>query len=276
MPVVTPHPSRARHSGAVASLPGRRCDPYNGAVAQLTLTVLSLRYSSWSMRPWIVLTHAGAPFATETVELPHMTRRTDEPEETLTLEERRRLGSVHGLFPVLRVGATPIHESLAICEFVADTFPQAGLWPDDPLRRARARAVCCEMVSGFRAIRGELSSHLFGRVTSYKPGIDTRAEIDRVFELLRECLERSGGPFLFGRFGIADAMYFPMLGRFRTYGVQMPAEVGAYAEAVDAVPAVRALVEAARTAPRLALYDRYLKLLGGDPDAALHAASARR
>src|SRR5690606_27778323 len=228
------------------------------SMMQLTLTVLSLRYSSWSMRPWIVLTHAGAQFATETVELPHMTRKTDEPEETLTLAERRKLGSVHGLFPVLRVGATPIHESLAICEFVAETFPDAGLWPDDPLRRAQARAISCEMVSGFRAIRGELSAHLFGRVPSFKPSVDARAEIDRVFELLTECLERSGGPFLFGRFGIADAMYFPMLGRFRTYGVPMPAEVEEYAKAVDAVPAVRALIETARTAPRLALYDRYL------------------
>lgn len=241
------------------------------SVTQLTLTVLSLRYSSWSMRPWIVLTHAGAQFATETVDLPHMTRKTDEPDETLTLAERRKLGSVHGLFPVLRVGTTPIHESLAICEFVAETHPAAGLWPDDPLRRAQARAICCEMVSGFRAIRGELSCHLFGRVSSFKPSVDARAEIDRVFELMRECLERSGGPFLFGRFGIADAMYFPMLSRFRTYGVEMPPEVEEYAEAVDAVPAVRALIATARKAPRLALYDRYLSFLGGDPDAALNA-----
>src|SRR5690606_15077425 len=171
----------------------------------------------------------------------------------------------HGLFPVLYVGDTPIHESLAICEYVADTFPDAGLWPDDPLRRAQARAISCEMVSGFRAIRGELSSHLFGRVGGYKPSADTRDEIERVFELVGECVARSGGPFLFGRFGIADAMYFPMLCRFRTYGVEMPPNVAAYAAAVDAVPAVRALVETARTAPRLALYDRYLRLLGGDP-----------
>src|SRR5690606_8896853 len=176
------------------------------SMTDLTLTVLSLRYSSWSMRPWIVLTHAGAQFATETVELPHMTRKADEPEETLALGDRRKLGSVHGLFPVLRVGDTPIHESLAICEYVAETFPHAALWPDDALRRAQARAISCEMVSGFRAIRGELSSHLFGRVAGFAPSADARAEIDRVFELLGECLQRSGGPFLFGRFGIADAM----------------------------------------------------------------------
>jgi len=217
------------------------------------------------MRPWIVLTHAGAEFTTRTVELPHMTRKADEPETTLSLAERRKLGSVHGLFPVLDVDGTPIHESLAICEYAAETFPEAGLWPEDRLDRARARAISCELVSGFRAIRGELSSHLFGRVKGFQPSADARAEIDRVFELLRESLARSGGPFLFGRFGIADAMYFPMLGRFRTYGVEMPPDIAAYAEAVDAVPAVRALVETARSAPRLALYDRYLRLLGGDP-----------
>ena len=236
---------------------------------QLTLTVLSLRYSSWSMRPWIVLTHAGAEFTTETVELPHMTRKADEPEETLSLAERRKLGSVHGLFPVLRVDGTPIHESLAICEYVAEAFPDAGLWPEDGLRRAQARAISCEMISGFRAIRGELSSHLFGRVSGFRPSLDAQGEIERVFGLLDESLARSGGPFLFGRFGIADAMYFPMLGRFRTYGVEMPRDIEAYARAVDDVPAVRALVETARTAPHLALYDRYLRLLGGDPDAAL-------
>ncbi len=238
----------------------------------LTLTVLSLRYSPWSMRPWMVLTHAGARFTTETVELAHMTRNADEPEETPALADRRKLGSVHGLFPVLRVGETPVHESLAICEYVADTFPEVGLWPEDALRRAQARALCCELVSGFRAIRNELSSHLFGRVSGFTPSAEARAEIARVFELVRDALEHSGGPFLFGRFGIPDAMYFPMLGRFRTYGVEMPGQILTYAENVDAVPAVRALLQTARTAPRLALYDRYLKLLGGDPDAALHAA----
>src|SRR5690606_25199933 len=96
----------------------------------------------------------------------------------------------------------------------------------------------------------ELSSHLFGRVKGFQPSADARAEIDRVFELLRESLARSGGPFLFGRFGIADAMYFPMLGRFRTYGGEMPPDIAAYAGAVVAVPAGRALVESARASCR--------------------------
>ena len=134
-------------------------------MSKLKLTVLSLRYSSWSMRPWLALYHTGAPFETETVALPHMARQS----ETTSLEQRRALGSVRGLFPVLRVDGTPIHESLAICEYVADAFPDAHLWPAEPLHRAAARAICSEMVSGFSAMRNELSCHLFGRVPSFKP-----------------------------------------------------------------------------------------------------------
>jgi len=236
---------------------------------ELVLTVLSLRYSSWSMRAWLALTQAGASFRTVTVELPHMTRKAHEPEVTLSLAERRKLGSVSGMFPVLRVDGEPIHESLAICELAAELFPEAGLWPADRLARARARAICAEMASGFRVIRGELSSHLFARVPGFSPSREARDEIARVFEIWSEALDRSGGPYLFGEFGIADAMYYPMLGRFRTYGVELPASIAPYAEAIDRAPAVRALIEAARTAPRLALYNRYVQLLGGDPDAAL-------
>jgi glutathione S-transferase len=118
-------------------------------MSKLTLTVLSLRYSSWSMRPWLALTHAGVKFETETVELPHMQRAGD----TTSLAQRRAMGSVRGLFPVLRVDGTAIHESLAICEYVADTHAATQLWPADALRRAEARAICSEMVSGFTSMR---------------------------------------------------------------------------------------------------------------------------
>ena len=127
-------------------------------MSKLKLTVLSLRYSSWSMRPWLVLYHTGVPYDTETVTLPHMARQS----EDTSLTDRRKLGSVRGLFPVLRVGETRIHESLAICEYVADTFSDARLWPAEALQRAGARAICSEMVSGFSAMRNELSCHLFG------------------------------------------------------------------------------------------------------------------
>jgi glutathione S-transferase len=234
---------------------------------KLKLIVLSLRYSSWSMRPWLVLYHTGAPFETETVALPHMAKQS----ETTTLAQRRAIGSVRGLFPVLRVDGTSIHESLAICEYVADTFPEAQLWPAQPLDRAAARAICSEMVSGFTAMRNELSCHLFGRVQSFKPTEAAVADIGRVFEIWNEKLEASGGPFLFGRFSIADAMYYPVLTRFRTYGIELPRSLVGYAEALETQPAVLALLAVASAAPRIPVYDDYLRRFGGDPDAALRA-----
>jgi glutathione S-transferase len=95
----------------------------------------------------------------------------------------------------------------------------------------------------------------------------TKREIERCFEIWREALQRSGGPFLFGRFTIADCMYYPMRTRFRTYGVPIPTDLEAYATALDEAPAVQALIEVARSAPHVPAYDEYLRGLGGDPDA---------
>lgn len=230
-------------------------------MAELKLTVLSLRYSSWSMRPWLTLTHAGARFTTETVEL--------ESFETTTLPERRMLGSITGLFPILRVDGTPIHESLAICEYAAEAYPEASLWPDGILDRARARAICAEMVGGFGAMRSEMTCHLFGRAPAFRPSDAARSNIDRVFELWGECLERSGGPFLFGKATIADFFYYPVLTRLRTYGIELTGAAQTYAAAVDGLPAVMSLIARARSEPKIGIYDDYIRKLGGEPDAAI-------
>lgn len=230
-------------------------------MAELKLTVLSLRYSSWSMRPWLVLAHAGATFETITVEL--------ESYETTTLAARRTLGSVSGLFPVLRIDGTAIHESMAIAEYAAEAFPDSALWPESGLERARARAICSEMVSNFSAMRNEMSCHLFGRTPSFVPSQPARRNIDRVFEIWSECLDRSGGPFLYGDPTIADFFYFPVLTRFRTYGIKIPGTIEPYAKAVDRVPAVEALLVKAGSEPTIAIYDAYFQKLGGDPNAAL-------
>lgn len=242
----------------------------------LRLAVLSLRYSSWSMRPWLALTHAGADFETRTaeVELGRQTPSTADDASLAkvgaeTLRERRALGSVTGLFPVLHVGDASIHESLAICEWVNDAFPDADLHPGDALSRARARAIASEMATGFSNLRTHMSCHLYGRVTGYRPNAATELEIARVFEIWEDALERSGGPFLFGRFGIADAMYYPVRTGLRTYGVPIPERLAPYVAALDALPAVQALDRVARAAPRIPAYDEYLRSLGGDPDAAL-------
>ena len=125
--------------------------PETNSVPDLLLRVLSLRYSSWSIRPWLALTEAGAPFSVETIEIEDLAAQGVDTSPALTsiskaqLARRRAQGSITGLFPVLYVDGNPIHESLAICEWVAEAFPEAALWPDDSLERARARAVSCEM-----------------------------------------------------------------------------------------------------------------------------------
>ena len=242
----------------------------------LRLVVVSLRYSSWSMRPWLVLTHAKAAFETETaeIELGRQTPGTGDDAALAKLQRdvivaRRARGSVAGLFPVLHVDGAPIHESLAICEYANELFPQARLWPEAGLARARARAISTEMATSFANMRMKMSCHLFGRVPRYAPNAATQRDIDRVLEIWREALDRSGGPFLFGRFSIADAMFFPVRTRLRTYGVAIPDDVSEYVRALDELPAVQAFHEVARSAPAIPVYDAYLRELGGDPDAVL-------
>lgn len=248
-------------------------------IGELRLSVVTLRYSSWSMRPWLALTHAGAKFETATADVELGKRNPNDPsdgaaeQEGKLLAERRKIGSVNGFFPTLRVGDdTLIHESLAICEWANDAFPAARLWPEDREARARARAISCEMHSGFTNVRTHLSCHLFGRLPQpYPLDAVTKRETGRCFEIWRDALARSGGPFLFSHFTIADCMYYPMRTRFRSYGVEIPADLMPYAAALDGHPAVRALLDVARTAPRVPVYDEYLQKLGGDPDAALKA-----
>lgn len=239
-------------------------------MSSLQLTVLSLAYSSWSMRAWLALTHADVAFSTRTVALPSMQRQGDTNSGALadvpadSLAQRQELGSVSGLFPVLWVGDTPIHESLAICEFAAENYAPS-LWPSDSIARAQARSVSCEMVGGFTNLRGELSCHLFGRVPNHRPSRATENDLARIFGIWRECLQRWGGPFLFGEFSIADAMYFPVLSRLQTYAVPIPDDLQAYASSLWQAPAVKALMIAARKAPVIPIYDDYLVGLGGTP-----------
>jgi len=239
------------------------------------LIVLSLRYSSWSMRPWLALTAAGADFDTITVEIPEIGVHRSEDGAALAdlrrqqLAARRRLGSVTGLFPVLEVDGTQIHESLAICEWAAERYPEAELWPADAMQRARARSLCCEMMTGFTALRTQMSCHVFARVADFRPDPSTQVDIDRVFEIWRTCLDGSGGPFLGGAFGILDCFYFPVLTRFRTYGIPLDPTLEAFAAGLEAHPAVTAWRSVARGAPALPAYDAMIRERGGDPVAAL-------
>jgi glutathione S-transferase len=220
---------------------------------KLELVIASLRYSSWSIRAWLALTHAGARFNTKTIGL------LTEPD----WKEQILAHSPAGKIPVLLVDDVAIHESLAICEWTNERFPDAGLWPEDPMQRARARAVSAEMASGFEKIREHLPMHDHARVPSFEPDEATHGQIEHLFESWRECLSVSGGPYLFGGFSIADCMYLPMASRLRTYGISLTDSAASYCQALWSHPAVNAWTEAARSAPAIPVYDEYVQGLGG-------------
>lgn len=227
------------------------------------------------MRALLPLLHAEADVEVKTVTL-ELSRQGDpapggemdaeryEQWAAERLVARRALGSVTGSFPVLTVAGEQIHESLAICEWTAERYPEARLWPREVMPRARARALSAEMASNFVNLRQHMSCHVFARVPGFVPNGPTRVEIARVFELMRTALAASGGPFLFGEFGIVDAMYFPVLTRFETYGVALPPELHSYAEAMKTSPAVTRWRELALQAPAIPVYDDYIRGLGGE------------
>jgi glutathione S-transferase len=195
----------------------------------LTLFVGSKRLSSWSLRPYLALAHAGADFTTEVILL-------DQPETKGKILAVNPAGRV----PVLHDGDVAIHDSLAICEYVAELYPGAGLWPDERKDRARARALAAEMHSGFAALRREMPMELVTRKPGQGRTAESLADIARVQEIWSTALGASGGPFLFGTFTIADAMFAPVATRFETYGVELEPACRAYVDTLHALPAMRA------------------------------------
>ncbi|MEK7245600.1 MAG: glutathione S-transferase family protein, partial [Pseudomonadota bacterium] len=199
----------------------------------LTLVIGSKNYSSWSWRPWLALKRTGAPFGEILIHL-------DDPNKVALIGAHSPSGRV----PVLEHGAVKVWESLAICEYLAELFPEAKLWPGSPAARAHARAVAAEMHSGFGALRATLSMNIHGRATRPRDKSNLPAEvwadIERIVALWDDCRRHfgEGGPFLFGDFSIADAMYAPVVGRFRTYRVPLPESAQAYCDAIWAWPAV--------------------------------------
>lgn len=175
-------------------------------------------WSSWSMRPWLVLKRTGAPF-TET--LIRLRRETSDEVRVAAMAA----GSPTGLAPALKDGDLVIWDSLAISEYLAETFPAARLWPADPAARALGRAAAAEMHSGFASLRGELPMDLTRREqATLTPA--TQDNVRRVVTLWRDLLKRFGGPFLVGAdWSIADAFYTPVATRFRSYGVH-PSDYG--------------------------------------------------
>jgi glutathione S-transferase len=214
----------------------------------LTLVGANLNYSSWTLRPWLVLTHAGLPFRFHDVGL-----RTRDGWKARILAFNGA-----GKVPVLIDGALSVHESLAIAEYVAELAPEAGLWPADRAGRARARAMSTEVATSYANLRRELPCNLRARTASKGLSPDATVELARMLELLEVTLEASPGPFLFGGFGIVDAMFAPLLSRLRTYAVPMPEATAAYAARVFASPAFAAAERIAAEQPPIPEYDEAL------------------
>jgi glutathione S-transferase len=211
-------------------------------MAKLQLVIGNKAYSSWSLRPWLLLRESGIAF--DEIMIPLY-----QPDSPRKIRERSPSGRV----PALIDGDLTVWDSLAICEYLAERFPKAKGWPEDPKARAVARCVCAEMHSGFAAVRTELPMNLRGRRTGVTPSDTARAEIDRIFEIWSDCRRQFGadGKFLFGRFGIADAMYAPVVTRFATYGIELTGEVRAYSEAILALASLKEWTQAAREEDRV-------------------------
>lgn len=205
-------------------------------MSRLTIVIGSKRLSSWSLRGWLALKLSGARFDEVVIPL-------DQPSTRQRILEHSPAGRV----PILKDGAVSVWESLAICEYLAERFPEAGLWPEGAEARAHARVVAAEMHAGFAALRRDMAMDCPARRPGQGQTPGALADIARVSEIWRDCRRRfgSGGDFLFGRPGAADAMYAPVVSRFVTYDVPLDEVSAAYRDAVLALPAMREWLAAA-------------------------------
>ena len=183
----------------------------------MELIIGTKAWSTWSMRPWLVLKKTGTGFEERLIPL-----RQENGMSGAAIAAH----SPSGLVPALRDGAVAIGDSLAICEYLAERFPDAGLWPADPVARAQARSAAAEMHSGFAAVRAECPMDLAAPVAAVGAGPELSEacakDVRRIVAIWSDLLARFGGPWLGGaEWGIADAFYTPMATRFRTYGVRL-------------------------------------------------------
>lgn len=199
-------------------------------MAEFTLVVGNKNYSSWSLRAWLAMKASGAAFEEVVVPL-------REPDTRSTILRYSPSGKV----PCLVHGAVTVWESLAIAEYLAEVFPDAGLWPKDAAARTHARAISAEMHAGFIPLRRGLPMNVRARHAGFPLSEEVQGDINRIEAIWRDARGRfgntnGGGPFLFGRFGIADAMFAPVAARFATYPVALGEEASAYRDAILAHP----------------------------------------
>ena len=205
-------------------------------MAGLTLVIGNMNYSSWSMRPWVLMKQLGIDF--EAKKLRFHTREWDAEIERW---------SPSRLVPVLWRGDQAVWDTLAIAEALHEWYPDKGVWPRDASARAFARSASAEMHSGFRDLRSSMPVNIRASHPGKGMKPEVQANIDRIEDLWSEARKRfgAGGPFLFGAFSAADAMYAPVVTRFKTYGVKVSGEAQRYCDAVLAAPGVRAWIDEA-------------------------------
>lgn len=205
------------------------------------LYVGNKNYSSWSMRPWVLMKQAGIPF--EEVKVRFDSFEADS-------QFKKTIGAVNPVakVPVLVDGDLVVWDTLAIAEYLAETFPEKQLWPRAAADRARARSICAEMHSGFGSLRSLCGMNIEAsladvgaRLLKDNPGL--QGDVDRIVQMWTGLLDAHGGPMLFGEFSNADAYFAPVGTRIKTYGLPVPAAISAYIERVQALPGVKAWID---------------------------------
>ncbi len=209
----------------------------------LQLHIGNKNYSSWSMRPWVLLKQSGIAFD----EVMH---RFDSFNTDSTFKQRLGALTPVGKVPVLVDDGLAVWDTLAIAEYIAEKFPDKKLWPQDAKARARARSMCAEMHSGFGALRTACGMNIEADLAAVgqliwrdKPAV--RADVARIVDMWSELLAAHGGPLLFGEFSIADAYFAPVCMRLKTFALPVPEEITAYVQRVCALPGVKAWMDGA-------------------------------
>jgi glutathione S-transferase len=195
-------------------------------MGELTLVIGNKNYSSWSLRPWIAMKALGIPFREELI-----------PFDFEAGNPAIKDVSLSGKVPLLIDGDLKVWETLAILEYLAERFPGKHVWPEGVSARSLARSMSAEMATSFFALRGQCPFNLHRKPAAIAVDAPLAADIGRIDSLWRDCLDKSGGPFLFGVFSAADAMYAPVVGRFHNYALAPSAEAQAYMDAVRQLPA---------------------------------------
>ena len=210
----------------------------------MKLYIGNKNYSSWSMRPWVLLTQAGIPFDEIMVRFDAF---TPESQFKATLRPLSPTGKV----PLLVDGDLVVWDTLAISEYVAEQFPGKHLWPQDKAARARARSLCAEMHSGFGALRSACPMNIEASLPDtgaliWRDNAGVRADVARLVAMWQQCLQTSGGPLLFGEFTVADAYFAPICTRLRTYALPLPDDIQGYVQRVCALAGVKSWMDGAR------------------------------